>query len=131
MSDLPLPEINPLNEPYWSALREGELKIQRCACGACWLPARPECPSCLKGDEWRWVSTRGRGRVVSWVIYHSAYHPAFADRLPYNVALVELEEGPRLITNILAPNESLRAEMPVKLAVTAVQDFSIATFEPA
>lgn len=130
MSELSLPALTPLNEPYWSALRGGQLLFQACACGARWLPARPECPSCLKSEDWRWTPSRGLGRVVSWVVYHVAYHPAFAAQLPYNVALVELDEGPRLITNILAQSETLRADLPVRLAVTSVQDFAIATFEP-
>jgi uncharacterized protein len=131
MSDLPLPEITPLNKPYWSALRDGALVFQACACGTRWLPARSECPGCLRADQWRWTPASGRGRVLSWVVYHTAYHPAFADRLPYNVAIVELAEGPRLITSILAANESLRADLPVELATTDVDGVAIATFAPA
>jgi uncharacterized OB-fold protein len=101
MSDFPVPEITPLNEPYWQALAEGQLKFQRCNhCGHAWLPPRGECPECLRAD-WTWQIASGRAKLVSWVVYHIAYHPAFKDRVPYNVAVVELEEGPRLISNII------------------------------
>ncbi|HYG27417.1 MAG TPA: OB-fold domain-containing protein, partial [Caulobacteraceae bacterium] len=130
MTDLPLPEITSLNARYWGALEGGELVFQACGCGARWLPARPECPNCLAADGWSWSPSSGRGRLVSWVVYHAAYHPAFADRVPYNVAIVELEEGPRLITNIEAANESLRPDMPVRLAVARENGFAIARFRP-
>jgi uncharacterized OB-fold protein len=64
------------------------------------------------------------------VIYHVAYHPAFADRIPYNVAIVELEEGPRLITNINAPNALLAADQRVRLAPHLENEFTFARFAP-
>ena len=86
----PLPEPTPLSQPYWDALSDGRLTFQHCGkCGHNWLPPRAECPECL-GPEWDWQAASGKGRVISWVIYHHAYHDAFKDRLPYNVALVEL-----------------------------------------
>ena len=99
----PAPEITELNAPYWDALTAGNLIFQRCSsCANAWLPARAECPRCLSGDC-SWDAASGRGRLISWTIYHIAYHEAFRDRLPYNVAVVELDEGPRLITNIINP----------------------------
>jgi hypothetical protein len=66
------------------------------------------------------------------VIYHHAYHPEFKARLPYNVALVELDEGPRLITNIVNINDrKLDIELPVKLRIEKEQDVSLARFELA
>lgn len=96
-----LPEAGPLLTEHRDALADGRLTFQRCsACRNAWLPPRDACPRCLS-PEWAWEDGRGSGRLVSWVVYHRAYHPAFADRLPYNVALVELDEGPRLITNVV------------------------------
>lgn len=101
----PAPERTALNEPYWAALEEGRLCFQRCArCGHAWLPARAECPECLHAD-WAWEPASGRARLVSWVVYHRAYHPAFAGRVPYAVALVELDEGPRLISSVVGGGE--------------------------
>jgi uncharacterized OB-fold protein len=98
---LPVPEITEVNRPYWEGLAGGRLLIQACkACAHLWLPARSHCPSCLTAEtDWRPAS--GRGRVVSWVVYHRAYHEALRDRIPYDVTIVELKEGPRLLTNVV------------------------------
>lgn len=125
---MPLPTVTPLTEPYWSGLSDGELRYQRCRpCGHAWLPAREECPRCL-ADDWEWTPAGGRGRIVSWVVYHQAFHPAFAERLPYNVAVVELDEGPRLITNILAAEPDLAIERPVVLQIEQESGVSIPRF---
>ena len=124
----PLPEPTPLSQPYWDALRDGRLTYQRCReCGHAWLPPRAECPECLAA-EWDWVQASGKGRVISWVIYHHAYHEAFKERLPYNVALVELDEGPRLITNIVNPEAGLKAEQPVALKIENEHGVALARF---
>jgi len=128
--NMPKPDINEVSRPYWDALREGHLVVQRCSCGHAWLPARRHCPACLSPDV-RWERASGRGRLLSWVIYHTAYHPAFETRLPYNVALVQLEEGPRVLTNIVDPNESLAADAPVELKVEWEEDVALARFRLA
>jgi uncharacterized OB-fold protein len=97
----PLPQPTAQSRPFWDACASGELRLQRCnACGAWWFPPAERCPECL-GTRWTWAKASGRGRVYSFVVYHRAYHPAFASELPYVVALVELEEGPRLISNLI------------------------------
>ena len=114
---IPLPEVTVLTEPYWTGLAEGELRHQRCgSCGNAWLPAREECPGCLS-DQIGWETGAGRGTLVSWVVYHQASHPGFAGRVPYNVAIVALDEGPRLITNLLDPAEDLRIDAAVELRI--------------
>jgi uncharacterized OB-fold protein len=129
--DLPLPVVTDLTRPYWDGLAQGELRVQRCAaCGHAWLPARAECPRCLRADP-VWEASSGRARLVSWVVYHIAYHDAFRDRLPYNVAVVELEEGPRLISNIAAPEESLAIDMPLRLRVEEDFGLQLPRFAPA
>jgi uncharacterized OB-fold protein len=129
-AEMPLPTVTPLTAPYWEGLAAGELRFQRCGhCGNAWLPAREECPRCLS-DSVVWEASSGRGRVISWVVYHSAVHPAFADRVPYNVAIVELDEGPRLITNINAPEEALAIELSVTLSIEPESGISVARFDP-
>ena len=123
----PSPDVNELTRPYWDALREGRLVFQRCRCGNAWLPARRECPECL-GTDWAWTPASGKGRLVSWVVYHTVYHEAFRDRIPYNVAIVELDEGPRLITNMVDANDSLRGDAKVELAVGREGDVALARF---
>ena len=126
--DFPLPEPTPLSQPYWDALTAGRLTFQRCRnCDHAWLPPRAECPECLAA-EWNWVQASGKGRVISWVIYHHAYHQAFKERLPYNVALVELDEGPRLITNIVNPEAGMKAERAVKVKIENEHGVALARF---
>jgi len=127
----PEPEIAPLNKPYWDGLKEGELRFQRCkSCGHCWLPARESCPKCLAADS-EWRPSSGRGKILSWVVYHTAYHDAFADRVPYDVTLVELEEGPRLLTNIVNGERGakLRIDALVNLAIEHEGELALARFK--
>jgi uncharacterized OB-fold protein len=122
--EIPTPEVTELNRPFWEGLEQGVLRFQRCRqCQHAWLPSRRECPNCLAVDSC-WETATGRGRVVSWVVYHVAYHDAFRDRLPYNVAVIELDEGPRLITNVTRSPEALAIDLPVRLAVQ--RDFGLA-----
>jgi uncharacterized OB-fold protein len=129
--NFPVPTVTPLSKLYWEGLQEGRLRFQRCgACGHAWLPPRAECPECWKAG-WDWVTASGRGSVVSWVIYHHAYHPAFQERLPYNVTLVEIEEGPRLITNVVnLRDRQLAIALPVRLRVENEHGVAVARFEP-
>jgi uncharacterized OB-fold protein len=88
--------------PYRDALEAGRLDFQRCrACGNAWLPPRVQCPRCLKAD-YGWETSTGRGTIVSWVTFHRAYDPAFADLVPYDVILVALDDGPRLLSNLVS-----------------------------
>lgn len=128
--ELPKPEPTDLSRPFWDALREGHLVVQRCNCGHAFLPARRHCPACLEPDP-AWERASGKGTLVSWVVYHTAYHPAFEARLPYNVALVQLAEGPRLLTNIVDPLDSLRGDAPVELKIEWEGDTALARFRLA
>ena len=116
-----LPEIieTPDTEPYWRALSEGRLDFQHCrTCGNRWLPGRRQCPACLSAET-AWKPASGKGRIISWVVYHTAYALHLAERLPYNVAIVELAEGPRLITNIVGHRDGsgLSVDAPVELTI--------------
>ena len=129
---LPDPDINEASKPYWDALQAGKLTFQHCRhCGNNWLPARAECPKCLEAD-WAWQGASGKAKLISWVVFHRAFHPAFADRLPYNVAIVELAEGPRMITNIVvADAETLKIDQPLHFVAAQEQGHGIARFRPA
>ncbi|PHP67773.1 DNA-binding protein [Zhengella mangrovi] len=88
-------------ETYRQALDAHRLTFQHCRhCGNNWLPARAECPRCWS-DDFDWHAASGNATVHSWVVFHVAFDPRYRDRVPYNVALVDLDEGPRLITNII------------------------------
>lgn len=126
----PQPTDSPVSRPWWSALAEGKLTYQHCAaCGHDWLPPRDACPACLApSPEWR-VSA-GRGRVLSWIVYHTAYDPAFADRVPYDVTLIALDEGPQMLTNIIDSDagRALRLGAPVQFDIGQEGELAIARF---
>lgn len=128
----PRPEPTEHGRAFWDALQDGRLTFQRCAgCGHAWLPARAHCPKCLS-PEWRREDAGGRARLISWVVYRIAYHPAFESRLPYVVAVVELDEGPRMISNVVrADPASLRIEQPLALVVEREDDVAVPRFTPA
>lgn len=108
-------DLGPLERDAWEALQqEGRVIFQRCRPhGHAWLPARSECPRCLS-PEWEWEEASGNAELVSWVVYHRAFHPALADFVPYAVATVELSEGPRMVA-ALADEGEPKAGAPVHL----------------
>ena len=112
----PLPQITPDMAPFWDAARRHELVVQRCTgCGATRFPPRELCSRCLSRDA-AWTRVSGRGTVFTFVVMHQAYHPGFADELPYAVVVVELEEGARMTTNVVdCPVGELRIGMPVEV----------------
>ena len=128
-----LPVIYPEELPYWEGARKRELWLQRCnGCGKAWYPIGPGCPHCFSMDfEWQRMS--GRGKVHNYVIYHKAWTPWFEKRVPYAVVQVELEEGPRLTTNLLDyPVKEIRIGMPVEVAFEDIPgDITLVQFVPA
>ncbi len=123
-------DIDEINAPYWAGLRDGVLRYQACSCGHHWLPPRKLCPSCL-GSDWQWREASGRASLVSWVVYHIAYHEDFKDKLPYNVAIVRLAEGPQLIANIAAPHGELRIDAALRFTPDMALPQPIARFSLA
>jgi uncharacterized OB-fold protein len=129
---VPLPVRDTLSAPYWDALDEGRQIFQRCVvCDNAWLPPRHECPDCLH-QAWGWEVASGSARLISWVVYHTAFHPAFKERLPYTVAIVELDEGPRLISNIvdIGDPETLVIDQALELVIEREGDVAIPRFRP-
>jgi uncharacterized OB-fold protein len=84
-------------------------------CGHVWFPPSLLCPRC-NSQQQHWHQVSGRGKVFSYVVFHRVYHPGFGGDVPYVVALVELEEGPRLLSNLvgIAPDQVV-CEMPVRV----------------
>jgi hypothetical protein len=120
---LPIPVADEASEPFFAGAKEHRLMLLRCTgCGRHRLPGRERCADCWSTES-EWVQASGRGKLYSFGIMHQQYHPAFAEVTPYNYALVELEEGPRLVTNIVGcPNEELRTDMPVEAVFDDVSD---------
>jgi uncharacterized OB-fold protein len=118
-----LPVIYPEEIPYWQGLRERKIMLQRCSdCAKVWYPIGPVCPKCLSGNfEWKQMS--GRGVVHNFVIYYKAWMPFLMKRVPYAVVQVQLEEGPRLTTNLIdVPLDEVKIGMPVEAAYEDVTD---------
>lgn len=128
---LPRPVDNPLQKPFWDAAAHGALAFQRCDdCGNAFLPAREECPECL-GAALKWETASGEATLVSWVVYYRAFSSAFEGRLPYVVALVELAEGPRLLTNLAVDDGSdLQISLPLRLHIDEEDGLYIPRFAP-
>ncbi len=112
----PLPRIDEESRGWWEALARHELYFQRCRdCGTKRLYPRALCPSCLSSAT-EWVRASGRGTVYSFTVTHQNQAPGFRDELPYVLAIVELEEGVRLMTNVVgAAPDAVRIGMPVQV----------------
>ncbi|MGD0026412.1 MAG: OB-fold domain-containing protein [Xanthobacteraceae bacterium] len=128
----PIPVVIDENRPFWEATKRGQLLLQHCRnCSAYRYPASLLCPEC-SSTAFDWKPVSGRGKVYSFVIFHRAYHPAFAGDLPYVVACIELQEGPRLMSNVIGiPPEQVRCDMPVEVAFEEIsKEISLPKFRP-
>ncbi|MGE5526141.1 MAG: Zn-ribbon domain-containing OB-fold protein [Rhodospirillaceae bacterium] len=97
----PLPTITDENRPFWEGCKAGKLRMQQCGdCGHIRYPISHCCPKCLSYD-FKWKDLSGRGEVFSYVVFYQLYNKAFEKDIPYNVALVQLEEGPRMYSNVV------------------------------
>ncbi len=97
----PLPTITDENREFWDGAKRGRLRMQKCTdCGHMRYPISRVCPKCLSYN-YEWTDLSGRGEVFSYVVFHQLYNKAFEQDIPYNVALVQLEEGPRMYSNIV------------------------------
>mgnify|MGYP001450546243 CR=1 FL=1 len=129
----PLPAITDETRPYWESAKAHRLALPRCsACGRFRFPPTSFCPNCLS-DAAEWTPVSGRGTVYSFVIMHQVYDPSFKDDVPYNVAAVELAEGPRLYTNLVGvANEAIRVGMAVSVVYDDVSEaMTLVRFQPA
>ena len=115
----PLPDTSDEMAHFWDRARTGVLVQQYCtACHTYLAPPAYDCVECHSGsDHIIWQEVSGRGTVHTFNVYHRPYHPGFADDLPYNTAIVELDEGPFFATRITGcDNRELTVGMPVTVA---------------
>lgn len=130
--DKPLPPITAENAPYYESLRQHTMRLQCCgSCGSFRFPPSSHCPRCLS-EQGEWTPVSGRGTVYSWIVMHQIYDPGFRGDAPYNVAVVELKEGPRLTSNITGcANTDIRIGMPVEVVYDDITDeVTLAKFRP-
>jgi uncharacterized protein len=127
-----LPEAPDQVAAYWRNLDDGHLDFARCnVCHHAWLPVSHDCPNCLAAD-WRFEPASGEAIMLSWVIYNHAYNDLWADRLPYIVALIQLKEGPRLMSNLVGTFDPARLTIdhPVLLTIEDERGTAVPRFTP-
>ncbi|MEE8422449.1 MAG: Zn-ribbon domain-containing OB-fold protein [Dehalococcoidia bacterium] len=128
-----LPAPTELNAPHLEGLAAGELRLQHCRqCGQYQYPPESFCYHCPSTDL-EWETVDGSGTVYSYIVVHQRYHPAFGDRLPYNVAVVQLDEGPRMLSNVLGIEpDAVEIGMRVRPRIETLGEEGAALFfEPA
>ena len=129
--DGPLPIITATEKPFWDGARRHELMLYKClTCGAYYNPPT-HCVHC-NNPNMAWVRGSGHGKVYNYIIYHMVYHPKWQNRVPYNVAWVELDEGPLIMTNIVGcENEQIYIDMPVEVTFDDItEEVSLPKFQP-
>jgi len=132
MTERPHPTITPETRHFWEGTRADELRLQRCAdCGGAYFPPRPFCPSCGSADVAVFRAS-GRATLYSYVIHH---RPAPGFVPPYSIAVVQLAEGPRMMTNIVQTAqtpEALQLDMALEVMFERIDDdISLPLFRPA
>ncbi len=117
------------SRPYWEGLTQGELRIQRCAtCSRGVFYPRSICPHCFS-DQLTWIVASGKGTIYSYTVAHQAFGP-FAAEVPFVVAIVELEEGVRMMTRIVdTPRERVKVGAPIQVTFETVgEQFTLPYF---
>lgn len=127
------PPVDAETRPWWEACGRGELVLQRCrACGSLQHRPRALCAACLS-DAIEWLRASGRGKVHTYTVTFQNQAPAFREAVPYILAWVELDEGPRLLANLVdcAPDR-VRIGLPVRVEFVDVgDDLAVPRFRPA
>jgi uncharacterized OB-fold protein len=126
----PVPVPDDASRPFFDGARKHVLLLRRCCdcgtfsspTGGIGTPLRPRCVSCFSANL-GWAPASGRGTLYSFALMHQVYDPAFADEVPYNIAVVELDEGVRITTNVVGcANEELRIGMPLEVSFEHVSE---------
>jgi uncharacterized OB-fold protein len=128
----PLPRGEEYNGEFYQFCKRHELRFQRCLACKAWRHMPRECCAACGSLDWTWESSSGKGRVFSWTVVHRALQPAFAEDVPYVVAIIELEEGVRMVSHVvgLAAGE-LRLDLSVEVAFDDVTpEVTLPTFRP-
>jgi uncharacterized protein len=129
--DLPVPDD--FTRAWWDAAAEGRLLVVRCgSCGRAHYYPRPFCPRCGAQDV-AWEQASGDAVLYTWSVVHSNDLPPFRDKLPYVAAVVDLAEGPRMMTNVVGCNpEALRVGMELRVQFEELAEgLHIPVFRPA
>lgn len=130
----PLPKIGELDtQAFWQATKDGAFKYQQCdSCDTVVFYPRRHCTGCTSGNL-SWKTASGKGTVYTYSIVRQSYHPFFRNLVPYAVAWVDLEEGPRILTNITGVDDPLtqvKIGQAVELEWEEHEELSIPLFRP-
>jgi len=131
-ADRPLPTPDEVSEPFWSAAREHQLVLQRCArCNRVRYYPTVRCPHCHGADA-AWEPMSGAGTVYSYSVVHRALAPGFSERVPLVVVIVDLDEGVRMMSNVVGCDpDAVTIGMPVRVTWEDVDDaHTLPVFEP-
>ena len=129
----PIPHIDPWTEPHWAAAKDGVLIIQRCrSCGRHVFYPRPVCPHCAS-DDLEWVEASGKATVYSFTVVENNAPSGFLADMPFVVAILDLEEGVRMMSNIVdCDPHSVYVDMPVQVGFRPLtDDVTLPVFRPA
>jgi uncharacterized OB-fold protein len=136
----PIPVPDEASAPFFDGALQGRLMVLRCrVCGTFQSPIagigaalRPRCVACFSGAL-EWAPSSGRATLYSFVIMHQLYDEAFAAEIPYNIAVVETEEGVRLTSQVVdCPNDQLEIDMPLEVTFERLSDaVAVPKFRPA
>jgi uncharacterized protein len=129
----PLPHIDEESRPWWEAVQRHELYIQKCRdCGDLRFHPRALCTNCLSSNT-EWVKCRGSGHIYTFTVTNQNQASGFRDSLPYVLAWVQLDEGVKLMTNIVdCPPEQVKIDMPVEAVFDDVTpEVTLVKFRPA
>ena len=126
----PLPIPTPLATPFFQAAAEGRLLVPRCPRDGWFFYPRSRCPGCL-GDDWEWQEASGRGEVHAFTVDRVGHDPSLAADIPYAVAVIELDEGPRMPARIVGCGvEAVHVGMPVEARYEAIEGVTLIRFAP-
>ena len=119
----PVPIPDEASQPFYDGARDHRLMIQKCAtCGVVIWPVKSRCDNCIQPTV-NWVQASGKATLYSFALMHQVYHPGFASEVPYIIAQVDLQEGLRILTNIIGCSSSdLQIGMPLEVAFEAITD---------
>jgi uncharacterized protein len=132
----PIPQpLTPEAKPYWDGLKEGKLMLPKCEdCGKPFFYPRVLCPFC-QSRRIAWIQASGKGKLYSFEIAYQTFNPAYKIKPPYVFAMVELEEGPHLMSNLIniEPDPKVvKCDMPVEVVFEKLtDDVTIPLFQPS
>jgi len=132
LPEKPVPGINPWAEPFWKGAREKKLMVQRCKdCKKHIFYPRIYCPFCFS-DKMEWVKVSGKGKIYSYTVVQNNPPSAFMKDLPFVIAIIKLDEGVQMLTNIVGCDpQQIKCDMPVEVTFEKYNDeITLPKFKP-